>query len=87
MGIVHDLAKAFSLVRAYRSVGQNFEVVEVKEGDDVSFAHDREFLGVDISCGYNTSLLCWGLKNLIVDSIDQTLRRISPLITLLLTFA
>jgi hypothetical protein len=82
-GIVHDLAKVFSLVEAYRSVGQNFDVVEVKEGVDAPCEHDREFLGVDISCGYNTSLLCWGLKNRLDDSTDPTLRRISPLIALI----
>ena len=45
-GVVHDLPRALDLVRVYRSVGQVFEVVEVKEDAvEVQLENSKEFWG------------------------------------------
>ncbi len=62
LGVVHNFTRAKELVLAYHELRppQHFEIVEVaKNGDHQS---SGEFLGFDLSAGYNDSLLSWGLE-------------------------
>jgi hypothetical protein len=65
LGLVHDLAKASRYVEL---LNQNplpgykqFEIVEVTSPDSPQQAGGR-LLGFDLSAGYNSSLLWWGLE-------------------------
>lgn len=61
LGVVHDMEKARNLVELYRKcTGEQFEVVEVTTERDPPFV-GTDFLGFDLSCGFNNSLLWWGL--------------------------
>jgi hypothetical protein len=62
-GIVHDLVKAKGLVEAYSQLRppQYFEIVEVTDNEHPP-SGKGEFLGFDLSAGYRSSLLSWGLE-------------------------
>jgi hypothetical protein len=63
LGIVHDLSKARRYAQLCNTYfpDQHFEVVEVTDGETKAVG-EGQFLGYDISAGYNDSLLWWGLK-------------------------
>jgi hypothetical protein len=85
IGVVHDVAKALSLVAAYGELKQRFEVIEVSQGRSTP-VHNSEFLGVDLSCMFNYSLLASGLDfapfHGASDRDDSLLQQIAPLIEL-----
>jgi hypothetical protein len=63
-GVVRDVSKALrfaELWNARRQEKERFEVAEVTDGN-VRPQSNGEFIGFDISCGYNNSLLSSGLK-------------------------
>jgi hypothetical protein len=66
-GVVHDLTKAWryaellnSHLTAFSPAFTHFEIVEVCDGGESSQGQSQ-FLGFDLSAGYNNSLLSWGL--------------------------
>jgi hypothetical protein len=63
IGIVHDLDKArrFAALCSRCFTTKQFEVIEVTDGHS-SPCLAGDFLGFDLSQGYNNSLLCWGLE-------------------------
>ena len=63
LGVVHDLAKARNLVALYKALDppQSFEIVEAIVGDEPP-ALSGEFLGFDLSCGFNNSLITTRLR-------------------------
>jgi hypothetical protein len=64
LGVVHDLSKALRYAELCNECfpSRHFEVVKVTEGE-VLPNPKWEFLGFDLSQGYNNSLLYWGLKS------------------------
>jgi hypothetical protein len=68
LGVVHDLAKASRYaellnahLKAFNPAFTHFEIVEVRDGGESSQARSQ-LLGFDLSAGYNSSLLWWGLE-------------------------
>jgi hypothetical protein len=66
LGVVHDEVKARRLCALSNTYAapESYEIVEVVEADAKPVI-GREFLGFDISQGYNNSLLWSGLKTLV----------------------
>lgn len=69
LGFVQDLDLCQRMVEVYGSLAppQQYEVVEVTEGDQPPVLPMTEFLGFDIACVYRISLLSWGLA---FDTVD-----------------
>ncbi len=63
LGVVHELEKARKLVAAYSRLDppQHLEIIEVTT-DSREPEVGGEFLGYDLSAGFNYSLLSWGLE-------------------------
>jgi hypothetical protein len=63
LGTVRDVKRAQKLVDAYRQLDppQEFEIVEAIKPNK-SPHYGEEFLGIDLSCGLNNSLLWCGLR-------------------------
>jgi hypothetical protein len=82
-GVVHDIAQARGLVHIFtrHNVTQPFEVVEVTVGDEPPYA-GKTFLGFDLSCGFNNSLLWWGLDLKGRNPRDESLRPLGALLSL-----
>jgi hypothetical protein len=82
--IISDIEKAKKIVELYKNLTppQIFDVVRVLEVNE-PLPENEEFLGYDLSCGYYSSLLSWGLD---IDNEgeeeDRLLKQISPLISL-----
>jgi hypothetical protein len=89
-GLVHDLARARELVRAYKKLqpSQHFEMIEVSS--QRHYQPTGMFLGFDLSAGYNSSLLSWGLDLSNVKPsepiIDEKYILIQPLVRLIQEF-
>lgn len=64
-GVVHDLKKArrYAELLKLHVKDQSFEVIEVVD-ENGSPSCGGQFLGFDLSLGYNSSLLTWGFKSL-----------------------
>ncbi len=62
LGVVHNEKKAYRLCELANlyTREQSYEVIEAVEPNSTPI-HAGEFLGFDISCGLNNSLLWWGL--------------------------
>lgn len=87
IGVVHDIVRAKHLISAYENLSppQHFELVEVVEGEH-SPRVGNEFLGYDLSAGFNNSLL-WSGMDINEDNIefqsDETLKILRPLLHLI----
>ncbi|NOX56958.1 MAG: hypothetical protein GXP27_21460 [Planctomycetes bacterium] len=62
VGVVHCVQKACELVRAYERLDppQTFDVIEVVRRTE-SPEIGKKYMGIDLSCCFNYSLLSWGL--------------------------
>lgn len=86
LGVVHDVRKALKyadLLNKKPKLSQldEFQVVEVTQGSTVP-QFSGEFLGIDLSSGYNYSLLSWWGKEPIIPSglLPASIRELGNLI-------
>lgn len=81
LGVVHDERKARRLSDLSNQYGQekSYEVIEVVDGNSTP-VHLGEPLGFDISRGFNTSLLWWGLTPTVPEQDGAPVRVLANII-------
>jgi hypothetical protein len=85
LGVVHDASKALRIAELWNALltdkSDHFEVIEITDGDKHPQS-SGEFIGFDLSAGYNNSLLSSGLKQFLgVNRLREPVRELWDLVS------